>query len=59
MYMPAQDLTIAESNRLSKFDEYIVTFNKKKCIVACRNICLLLDSHHDWIHMAGNIELDS
>jgi len=26
--MPAQDLTTAESNRLSsKFDEYIITFN--------------------------------
>jgi len=32
MYMPAQDLTIAESNRLSKFDEYIVTFNKKNAL---------------------------
>jgi len=28
MYMPAQDLTIAESNRSSsQFDEYIITFN--------------------------------
>jgi len=30
--MPVQDLTIAESNRLSsKFYEYIITFNKKNC----------------------------
>jgi len=34
MYMPAQDLTIAESNRLSsKFDEYIITFNKKNVLI--------------------------